>query len=268
MALTRRNLFRLSGAAGAGLLTSPPLKAFEEYFRPASVNAATVQKITTCCGICSPACGLQATVEDGVVKFIEGLPGDAHGEGHLCGKGAAGAGFLYDPDRLKYPMKRTNPRKGFDEDPGWVRITWQEALDTIAAKMKTSIDTYGTESLLFVTLPAPDLLARFINAMGVVNRIDHRDECFQTDTVIQKYTTGGKSWCNDFENSKYILLFGWDIVAKNKIIYANGVVKARSAGAKVVHFSPPRVMPLIFSAKALPSVLAWVTARPMMMAAS
>jgi len=238
MAFSRRNLFRLSGAAGAGLLASSPLKAFEDYFRVAPVKAATVQKITTCCGICSPACGLQATVEDGVVKFIEGLPGDAHGGGHLCGKGAASAGFLYDPDRLKYPMKRTNPRKGFDEDPGWVRITWQEALDTIAAKMKTAVDTYGTESLLFVTLPSPDLWARFMNAMGVVNRVDHRDECFQTDMVIQKYTTGGKTWCNDFENSKYILLFGWDIVAKNKIVYANGVVKARSAGAKVVHFSP------------------------------
>jgi thiosulfate reductase / polysulfide reductase chain A len=239
MALTRRNLLKSSGAAGAALLTAPgALKGFDQFFRPASALSATATKVTTCCGVCSPACGLQATVQDGVVQFIEGLPGDAHGEGHLCGKGAAGAGFLYDPDRLKYPMKRTNPNKGFDVDPGWMRISWAEALDTIANKMKGYVDAYGAESLLFVTLPSPDLWARFINAMGIVNRVDHIDVCFQTDRVIQKYTTGGKTWCNDFENSKYILLFGWDLVTKAKIVYANGVVKARANGAKVVHFSP------------------------------
>lgn len=237
MALSRRSLFKLTGAAGL-LGAVRPLEGFEQFFRPAGSLAADATKISTACGICSPACGLQATVQDGVVRFIEGLPGDNHGEGHLCGKGAAGAQLLYDPDRLKYPMKRTNPAKGFDQDPGWVRITWQEALDTIAEKMKSTVDTYGTESLLFVTLPSPDLWSRFMNAMGVVNRIDHVDVCFQTDKIIQKYTTGGKSWCNDFENSKYILLFGWDLVAKAKIVYANGIVKARSNGAKVVHFSP------------------------------
>ncbi|MCC6539818.1 MAG: molybdopterin-dependent oxidoreductase [Bryobacterales bacterium] len=203
-----------------------------------SPRAGEPTKMTTCCGICSPACGLQATVQDGVVKFIEGLPGDAHGAGHLCGKGTSGAGFLYDPDRLKYPMKRTNPRKGFDADPGWVRISWTEALDTIAQKMKSTIDQHGREALLFVTLPSPDLWARFMNAMGVLNRIDHIDECFQTDRIAQRYTTGSKTWCNDFESSKYILLFGWDLVAKAKIVYANGIVKARANGAKVVHFAP------------------------------
>lgn len=238
MPVTRRNLLQISGAT-AGVAAMPgSLGAFGEYFKPALLAEANVTKSTTCCGVCSPACGLQATVQDGVVKFIEGLPGDAHGEGHLCGKGAASTGFLYDPDRLKYPMKRTNPKKGFDEDPGWVRISWTEAYDTIAAKMGDAVKAYGPESLLFVTLPSPDLWARFMNAMGVVNRIDHIDECFQTDRIIQRYTIGAKTWCNDFENSKFILMFGWDIVAKAKIIYANGVVKARSSGAKVVHFSP------------------------------
>lgn len=239
MALTRRNLLKYSGVAGAGLMTAPAaLAGFDEHFKAASEAAADAVKVVTGCGICSPACGLQATVKDGVVQFIEGLPGDIHGEGHLCGKGAAGAGLLYDPDRLKYPMKRTNPNKGFNEDPGWTRISWEEALDAIAQRMKNTIEQSGPEALLFVTLPGPDLFVRLMNAMGVVNRVDHIDVCFQTDRIIQKYTTGGKSWCNDFENSKYILLFGWDIVAKAKLAFAHGVVKARANGAKVVHFSP------------------------------
>ena len=213
MAVTRRELLKLAGAAW----TSGPLGALESFFRPASPSAAE-RKLITCCGICSPACGMVATVRDGVLTFLEGLPGDFSGGGKLCGKGAAGAGLLYDPDRLKYPMKRTNPKKGLEEDPGWVRISWEEALDTIAARFRAALDEFGQESLLFVTLPSPDIWLRFMNAIGVVNRIDHIDECFLTDRIVQRYTTGGKTWCNDFENAKYIVLFGWDILAKTKIV--------------------------------------------------
>ncbi|HET8549141.1 MAG TPA: molybdopterin-dependent oxidoreductase [Bryobacteraceae bacterium] len=213
--------------------------ALSRYFEPAAPGADTGARIvTTACGVCSPACGIRATVQDGALRFLEGLPGDQSGAGHLCGKGASGGGFLYDVDRLKYPMRRTNPKKGFDEDPGWVRISWQEALDTIANRFGGYIKNYGAESLLFVTLPSPDLWSRFMNALGIVNRIDHIDVCFQTDRVIQKYTTGGKTFANDFENSKYILLFGWDLVGKAKLAYANGVLNAKDKGAKIVHFSP------------------------------
>ena len=237
MTITRRDWMKVSGGASAALASSP-MFALEDYFRPAVSRAATINTITTACGICSPACGIKATVQDGVLRFVEGLPGDFSGEGHLCGKGASAAGFLYDPDRLKYPMRRTNPRKGFDEDPGWVRISWTEALDTIAQKIADARQQFGAESLMFVTLPAPDMWARFLNSIGVVNRIDHIDECFLSDRIIQRYTTGGKSWSVDFENAKYILLFGWDILAKTKIVHANGMVKAKSNGAKVVMFNP------------------------------
>lgn len=234
MNTSRRNWLKMSTGAVAA---APLAHAFETWFRPAE-TAANVRTVTQACGICSPACGIKATIQDGVLRFVEGLPGDFSGGGKLCGKGASAAGFLYDPDRLKYPMKRTNPKKGFDEDPGWVRIGWEEALDTIAARIGEAKRLKGNESLLFVTLAAPDLWARFMNSIGVVNRIDHIDECFLSDRIIQRYTTGGKSWGIDLANSKYILLFGWDLLAKNKIVYANGVVDAKANGAKVVCFNP------------------------------
>ncbi|MBS1828128.1 MAG: molybdopterin-dependent oxidoreductase [Acidobacteria bacterium] len=232
--MNRRNWLKMT--AGATVAT-PLARAAEKWFRPAE-TAANLRTVTQACGICSPACGIKATIQDGVLRFVEGLPGDFSGGGHLCGKGAAAAGFLYDPDRLKYPMKRTNPNKGFDEDPGWVRISWEEALDTIAEKIAEAKQVKGNESLLFVTLASPDLWARFMNAIGVVNRIDHIDECFLSDRIIQRYTTGGKSWGLDLANSKYILLFGWDLLAKTKIVYANGIVDAKANGAKVVCFNP------------------------------
>ncbi|MGB9604690.1 MAG: molybdopterin-containing oxidoreductase family protein, partial [Bryobacteraceae bacterium] len=235
MALSRRELLQRAGALG--LLPARALSNFDDYFRTASLPAG-VQTMVTACGICASACGARAWVRDGALIFLEGLPGDASGGGKLCGKGEAASGFLYDPDRLKYPMKRTNPRKGLDEDPGWVRISWTEALDTIAARFSQYIERNGAESLLFVTLPSPDLWVRFMNSLGVVNRVDHIDECFLTDRVIQRYTTGGKTWCNDFENSRYILLFGFDMVAKSKLAYARTINAARDNGAKIVLFNP------------------------------
>ncbi|MCH7926187.1 MAG: hypothetical protein IIC51_11690, partial [Planctomycetes bacterium] len=44
----------------------------------------------------------------------------------------------YNPDRIKQPMKRTNPEKGQDVDPGWEPITWDEALDTLAERSGVS----------------------------------------------------------------------------------------------------------------------------------
>ncbi len=237
MALSRRDWLRWAGSAGV-LEGTRLLGAFGDLFQPAINLPAGVQRLTTACGICSPNCGALAWVKDGALMFLEGLPGDLAGGGKLCGKGASGAGMVYDPDRLKYPMKRTNPRKGLDQDPGWVRISWNEALDTIAQRFSTYLQRFGAESLLFITLPAPDVWLRFMNALGVVNRVDHIDECFLTDRIIQRFTTGGKTWCNDFENSRYILLFGWDLVAKNKVPYSQGIVAAREKGAKIVFFSP------------------------------
>lgn len=239
MAITRRNWLQLTGGAGAGALAGGKLLgAFDDYFRAAAPAAAGEQTLITACGVCSPACGIKATVKDGAIRFLEGLEGDFSGDGRLCGKGAAGAQFAYDPDRLKYPMRRANPNKGLDEDPGWVRISWQEALDTIADRIKNALSRYGAESLLFVTLPAPDIWLRFMNSIGVINRVDHIDDCFLTDRIIQRYTTGVKTWANDFENSNYILLFGWDILAKTKIVTAQGVIKGKENGAKVVCFNP------------------------------
>ncbi len=131
MVLTRRDWLQLTGAGLVGAKG-----AFGEYFQTVNAPAAGAQTLVTACGICSPSCGIRATVKDGAITFLEGIPGDLSGDGKLCGKGASGAQFAYDPDRLKYPMKRTNPAKGLEEDPGWVRITWQEALDTIANQVQ------------------------------------------------------------------------------------------------------------------------------------
>ena len=238
MSWTRRDWLKTSGAASAALAGAPLFGAVEEWFQPARQTMPGMETLVTACHVCESQCGMIAHLQDGVARFLDGLPADQHGGGALCAKGKSGLGFLYDPDRLKYPMVRTNPRKGIDEDPGWARISWPEALDTIAQRFQAVIDQHGPDALLFLTKPGPDVWMRYINAIGAINRVDHLDECFLTDKVVSRWTVGGKTFTNDFENAGFILLFGWDLVAKNKIVHARRIPIARDNGAKIVVFNP------------------------------
>lgn len=88
--------------------------------------------IPTSCALCYGTCSILAHRVDGIVQKIEGNPDSTIGKGRLCGKGVAGLMTHYDPNRLKHPLRRTNPKKGLDEDPGWKEISWDDALDEIA----------------------------------------------------------------------------------------------------------------------------------------
>lgn len=88
------------------------------------------------CSLCYGTCSILAHRVDGVVIKLEGNPDSAVGKGRLCGKGVSGLMTHYDPYRLRVPLRRTNPRKGFNEDPGWKQISWDEALDEIAGRLR------------------------------------------------------------------------------------------------------------------------------------
>ncbi|MGE5305848.1 MAG: molybdopterin-dependent oxidoreductase [Alphaproteobacteria bacterium] len=92
--------------------------------------------IPTTCGICYSVCALKVHRVNRTVVKIEGNPDSATNRGRLCPRGVSGIMTLYNPDRVNVPLKRTNPEKGIDVDPGWVEITWEEALETIAARLK------------------------------------------------------------------------------------------------------------------------------------
>lgn len=101
----------------------------------------------TFCDGCNevPFCGIRFTREGDVVTKVESWPG--YPAGPICSKGYATLQRLYHPDRLLYPMRRTNP-KG-PGDPGFVRITWDEAYDAIAAHLQRIKVQSGPESVFF-----------------------------------------------------------------------------------------------------------------------
>ncbi|MDZ7698314.1 MAG: molybdopterin-dependent oxidoreductase [Deltaproteobacteria bacterium] len=95
----------------------------------------------TICSGCYNLCGVKVRVVDGIPVAVEGVPeSDMGGQGGMCGKGVATIMDFHDPNRVRYPVKRTNPKKGLHEDPKWERISWEEALDTIAEKLKAAIE--------------------------------------------------------------------------------------------------------------------------------
>ncbi|MCK4836421.1 MAG: molybdopterin-dependent oxidoreductase, partial [Candidatus Aminicenantes bacterium] len=92
--------------------------------------------ISTSCGGCYGQCGIKVRRVDGVVVEMEGNPDSPAGSGRICSKGTAQLMTLYDPHRINYPVKRTNPEKGVGVDPKWERISWEEAYEIIVSKLK------------------------------------------------------------------------------------------------------------------------------------
>lgn len=91
------------------------------------------------CGSCIWAnCGMEVKVADGVAVEIRGNKEHPSNQGTLCPRGAAQLMNLYNPYRIKAPLKRTNPEKGLDVDPGWVEISWEEAMNTVIEKVRAA----------------------------------------------------------------------------------------------------------------------------------
>ena len=207
--LSRRRFLKLTGATAA---SATLLGGGLEFFTPlaqASPSLAEDGTLYGTCGVCSMGCAYVAHLRDGRITHLSGNPADQTAEGKLCVRGYSGIRLLYDPDRLKYPMKRTNPEKGIGVDPGWVKISWDEALDLTASKLKEVRDTHGPQAIAVIARPKT-WQKHFAKAIGTPNHIAHNNTCYATHDVIWRATvTGkGKTWTVDYEHSKYILAFG------------------------------------------------------------
>ncbi len=216
---TRRKFLEILGTT---TLVVPAISAFS----PRNVSALSSTRVKTdnitedvvytACGMCMNKCGMRAYVEDDRVKFLEGNPAEVQGKGHLCAKGKAALGFLYDPDRLKYPMKRTNPEKGIGIDPMWKKITWDEALEEITNKINEVTEGGSFGERLMICAHDPYFWCdRLLETLGCPNMVTHYDTCFSSYFVARKATLGGNLW-TILEGAKYILSFGWDIPARAK----------------------------------------------------
>ena len=99
-----------------------------------------VKVIRTACTVGDGVgCGLLAHVKDGVLVKVEPADFPDPWYRHICARGLCSVRLVYRPDRLQHPLKRIGERG----EGKWERISWDEALDTIAQKLKQIGDRYG-----------------------------------------------------------------------------------------------------------------------------
>ncbi len=134
--LTKSAILGGAAIAGAATLMSEPAESAGSNTDSNSGEFV----IPSYCDVCFMGCGINVTVKNGRATKIEGNPAHPISRGKLCPRGAGGLGQLYDPDRLKTPLMRTADNK-------FKAVSWDEALDYVADKMKTIMDTHGPESL-------------------------------------------------------------------------------------------------------------------------
>ena len=109
-------------------------------------NDGQEHKVRSCCRGCGKMeCGVYVVVKDGRAIRVEGDEGSLQSMGNCCTKSQSSVQAAYHPDRLMYPMKRTNPKGS--ADPGWVRISWDEAIETVVSKFKEIQEQYGGEAI-------------------------------------------------------------------------------------------------------------------------
>src|SRR3989304_6055615 len=94
---------------------------------------------------CHGGCGVKLHVEHGRVVKVEGDENHPWNQGRLCPRILALTQYMYHPDRITYPMRRSGERG----EGKWMRISWDEAFDTIEKKLKEIRNQYGAESVLF-----------------------------------------------------------------------------------------------------------------------
>lgn len=213
---------------------------------PSESKTDDIEKISSYCIHCAALCGVVAHVKDGYLIKVEGDPESLNNAGTLCPKALAAKQEIYHPDRLKHPMKRTRP-KG-DRDPGWAQISWDEALDTIAAKMKEIKAQYGPEAF-FLQKGSTDgssgaewygFFNRLANLYGTPNFGGTGHICCYNRSCPGLPLQFGNKRLHpaiDYDKTNLILLVGYNIL-HTKPPLARKVLDAKQRGAKLIVVDP------------------------------
>ena len=189
------------------------------------------------CAICDPTtqCGLDLYVKDGRIIKVEGSKENPYSVGTLCPKGAAQRQYVYSEDRLKTPLKRTGPRGSGKLEP----ISWDEALDTIAARLDAIKKEYGPESVAFFagyTKYFRPYLKRLAHSFGSPNYLTESSVC-STATALTQQLVFGASSRPDMANANCLLVWSANPFYTNP---GNGraILKGRERGMKLIVVDP------------------------------
>jgi len=267
--LTRRSFLKWSAALGGTAALTGGVK-FGLKTAQAAASADSQIMTTSCYHNCGSRCILWAEVKDGTV--VRMLP-DQDPEDSFermkaipCVRGRAQKWRVYSPERVKYPMKRVGKRG----EGKFERITWEEALDTIANKLTEVKEKYGNEAIYYhyATGQIAGGIDNTYKGVGPIARLMHMfggyvnfygtysSACYSA--ALPYITNMGSNSSDDLSNSKLVVLFAF-----NPLVTISGgkgmgyhCLKAKEAGAKFIVVDP------IYNDTAIATEADWVPIYP------
>lgn len=215
MELDRRDFLKLLGLAGG---TAGGLSLGHEGLETLWAAVADSERewpgpgvetwVTSTCQQCPGGCGIRVRLLDGWPVRIEGNPFHPINAGGLCPKGFSGLQVLYDPDRIRRPLKRAGARG----DGKWQEVGWDEAIQAVAAKLKEIREQSGPHRLVAIGGQYRGLMrhlwGRFLEAYGSPNYISTAAGCEASAKVLH-LTQGIQGYvAYDLPNANHVLSFG------------------------------------------------------------
>ena len=227
-----------------GLRSFPPPSEWDSFVAyDAKAHPRKVKRefmlIPTTCFNCESACGLLAHVakDDLTVTKVEGNPAHPGSRGRNCAKGPATINQLDDPERILHPMRRAGARGSGQ----WERVSWDDALDDIASRIRAAIvDDRRDEVMYHVGRPGEDGFAeRFLLAWGVDGHNSHTNICSSGARLGYSLWGGYDRPSPDHANAKAIVLLSSHLETGHYFNpHAQRIMEAKQSGAKLVVVDP------------------------------
>ena len=227
-------------APSGGLLSYPPVAKWDDWveydtaFWPKKVEKRH-WLIPTICFNCEAACGLLGYVEKETLKVrrFDGNPEHAGSRGRNCAKGPATLNQVQDPERIRYPLKRAGKRG----EGKWQRVSWDEVLDDIAARVrKALIEERRNEIMYHVGRPGHELLyhQRVFHAWGIDGHNSHTNVCSAGARAGYAFWSGIDRPSPDHANARFILLLSSHLETGHYFNpHAQRIIEGKQRGAKI-----------------------------------
>jgi anaerobic selenocysteine-containing dehydrogenase len=227
-------------APAGGLSAFPPSERWEDWVEYDSAAwPRKVEKhytlVPTICFNCEAGCGLLGYVDkrDFTIRKFEGNPAHPGSRGRNCAKGPATINQVTDPERILYPMRRAG-RRG---EGKWERVTWDEALDDLAGRIRRALSEGRPEEILYhVGRPGHELIynQRILHAWGIDGHNSHTNVCSAGARTGYAFWHGADRPSPDHANARFILLLSSHLEAGHYFNpHAQRIIEAKERGARV-----------------------------------
>ncbi|MDA8315519.1 MAG: molybdopterin-dependent oxidoreductase [Actinomycetota bacterium] len=228
------------GPSGGHLAAFPPPERWDDWVELDSRSWPERSErhyllVPTTCFNCESACGLLAYVDRDTlaIRKLEGNPEHPGSRGRNCAKGPATINQVTDPDRILYPLRRVGTRGA----GGWERVSWDEALDDLAGRIRRAIEEdRRNEIMVHIGRPGEDgFTERVLASWGVDGHNSHTNICSSGGRTGYQFWMGIDRPSPDHANAKVIYLISSHLETGHYFNpHAQRIIEARAKGAKVI----------------------------------